>query len=204
MKLETQQAYVGLRASGNQEIYLTEVGGREVLFRPLTFSEYQMVLDLEEHLDGPFINDTILRVTCLWSEDPLEEMLDSYPAGWVDVLAELVMKHSGFMDQETFLDTLGRKRMAATRMDSIIEMFSCAAFNLTTKQFRDLSMEEQMDYFAKAEELLGQQVDVMAILSQDTEKPKAPPVDPNMESIVGPGADAPDFDKILKGDEEAF
>lgn len=207
MKDNTAQSYVTLRSEGHRELYYIKIGGRELIFRPLTFDEYELVLDMEKHLDGPFINDTIVRIASLYCEGGVEAFLLESKAGFPDKLAESIIQVTGFQNKQLFKQKLIHKRNEATTLESIMQTTSCMAFGIKPHEWRDFTMEEQLEIFAKAEQALGTPIDIDMVLGdsaqQETAVPLAPPVPPGMESIdfLHAEGDQPDFNKILDGEE---
>jgi hypothetical protein len=197
MKEETVKQFVSLRSRGHKSIFFLELEGRDFLVRPLTYSEYGLVLDLEDSLDGPVINDTIVRMASLYIERTtvdtwLEEAMPSSP----DSLAEVIIKNSGFQDEEIFIKTLEEKRKSATEFQSIIQMYICSVFKVTPNEVLNMTMVEQLDLFAKAEHMLGKPVEIGEMIS-GSQRPTGPPVPDGMESVE---FDTPDWNRIQKGD----
>lgn len=179
MKDATAQTYVALRAQGTKAIYHVELEGLDFLFRPLSFSEYQLVLDLEKRLTGPVINDTIVRIAVLHCElGSLEEWLDKCQPSSPDQLAQVIVNESGFQDKERFLQVLARERKAANEFQSVIQMYISMAFSMKPSEIDDLNMEEQMRLFAMAEQMLGQPVDVNNLFQRPQEE--MPTAEPTM------------------------
>ena len=197
MKEETVKQFVSLRSRGHKSVFFLELEGRDFLVRPLTYSEYGLVLDLEDSLDGPVINDTIVRMASLYIERTtvdtwLEEAMPSSP----DSLAEVIIKNSGFQDEEVFIKTLNEKREAATEFQSIIQMYICSVFKVAPNEGLNMTMDEQLDLFAKAEHMLGKPVNVEEMIGGDKEN-QGPPVPEGMDSLQ---FDSPDWDRINQGD----
>ena len=197
MKEETLRQFVLLRGQGHKSIFHLELEGRDFLVRPLTYSEYSLVLDLENSLDGPVINDIIVRMATLFIEDVvvddwLEEAMPASP----DSLAEVIIKNSGFQDEGVFLETLRKKRETATEFQSIIQMYICSVFRVSPNDVLNMTMEEQLDLFAKAEHMLGKPIDLEE-MNEASQQGPAIPVD--MDSIE---FDTPDWDRIQRGERD--
>lgn len=192
MKDETASEFVSLRVEGHKEVYYVDLEGRDLLFRPLTFSEYQLVCDLEKHLDGPFINDTIVRLACLYTDFSsldsigVESLLLYAKAFLIDKLAECILQISGFQNPDLYLSLVEQKRAEAIQLDGLMQTYACAAFNIEPQEFENYSLERQVKLFAMAEQVIGQEIDVQSIVKGDVEPKQgmqAPPVPPGMESI---------------------
>jgi hypothetical protein len=185
MKTETAKAFVALRADGHRELYFSQIGGRDVVFRPLTFDEYNLVCDLERHMDGPFINDTIIRLCILYTDwdDGIEGLIDCSKGLVPDKLAELILRRSKFQDENAFIKLVHEKRMAAYELDSVMQTYVCSVFKVSPAEYEKYTLEEQVRLFAMAEVVIGNQVNVEDILSGDTEtRGIGPPVPEGMMS----------------------
>lgn len=183
MKKVTLDRLIALKAEGQKAIYYLNVEGRDFLFRPLTFEENNIILDLEKHLDGATINDTIIRMTCLFIElSDLETWLQSCKGFLPDHIAEKILKISGFNNVETLLGLVQEKRNKAGELESLIEAYICAAFHtLTPDKCKQMSLEEQIDLLSKAEIIIGKKIDFEKILNVDPRE-TAYPVPDGMQS----------------------
>lgn len=188
MRDETAKAFVALRVEGHQEIYHVVIEGRDFLFRPLTFDEYQMVCDLEKHLDAQFINDTIIRLCAMYTDydQGVENFLDITKAFYPDKFAEVILLKSGFQNKNLYLEMVMQKRSEATQLDSIMQTYVCATFNVKPDEYERYTMEKQVKLFTMAEAAIGAEVDVVNIMNGSTnveQEQSMPPVPEGMESI---------------------
>jgi hypothetical protein len=217
MKDATEEAYIALKQKGISELFLLELRGLEFLFRPLTFAEYRTATNMDDKLTGPLINDYIVRQGVLYGEPSgydVDCWLDKAPAIFPDQLAEAVLNMSGFQDQDLFLEILKEKRENVQKINSLIQIFICSAFrSLRPDEVDDMTLIEQLDLFAKAEEILDKKIDLEAVL-KGKPTPKMPPsaavpipegmdsTDMPPEMILSPElADKPDMSKIFGGEE---
>lgn len=187
MDARTSDALIELKTEGYRSIYYIDVMGLDILFRPLTFHEYEMITDLELYLDGASINDAVLKITVLFSTCPngiAEWISECKYAFVVDHIAQCILNVSGFQDKNTFIRILGEKRKKAHEIQSLIEIFICTAFkNVTINEIRNMTLEDQLEFFAKAEEALGKPVDFNVIFNGNKKRPKNPyPVPEGMQS----------------------
>jgi hypothetical protein len=197
MKEQTVKEFVQLRGRGHKSIFQLEIKGRDILVRPLTYSEYSLVLDLENSLDGPVINDTIVRMASLYIEgQTVDTWLEQCSPSSPDNLAEVIIKNSGFQDEDVFAKTLIEKRETASEFQSIIQMYICSVFKVAPNDVLNMTMEEQLDLFAKAEYMLGKPVDIEEMMGSGQSE-NGPPSPEDMESIH---FDTPDWDRIKQGD----
>jgi len=215
MNQETLDKFLELKADGQRTLFFADIEGLEFLFKPLTLEEYNIVIELERFLNGALINDTLLRISVLHCGKPggLEEWLDMSKAGHPDYLSQAVLETSGFQSQEQFTKILEEKRKLATHVQSIMEMYICSAFpSLKPSDIELMTLEEQLDLFAKAEKAIGKEVDFNEALP---EAAKARTKDPrenypvpeghestDVGSMLAQGvADLPNWEKINQGSE---
>ena len=196
MKQDTLHKLIELKSSTNREIYLIEIKGLELLFRPLTFEEYQTTVVLENYIEGPDLNDIILEIAVLHPDN----LPNKLPAGTADHLAEAILKASGFEDKDKFIEGLKSARQDADELQAIIEIYICNAYHTISPQdVRNMTLTEQLEYFAKAEEVIGKPLDLEALFPPEGHK-LLPDVPPGMEStaaLTAPElADVFDFDKM--------
>jgi hypothetical protein len=174
MKLNTVDKLIDLKAEGRKSLYLIQVKGLDFIVRPLTFDEYNTVISLEKYLDGATINDTILRICVLYCDykDGLENFLTHGQAIVPDHIAEKILIISGFEDTSTFLNLLKEKRELAQQAQSLIEIYICTAFHsYKPSDIHQMTLEDQIELFAKAEEATGKPIDFDKILNPNASYP---------------------------------
>jgi hypothetical protein len=214
MNQETLDKFIELKADGQRTLFFVQLEGLEFLFKPLTLDEYNSIVELENFLSGAVINDTLLRISIMHCghRSGLEGWLNFSKAGHADFLAQAIIDKSGFQSQDQFLKILGEKRELANQVQSIMESYICTAFpSLRPSDIELMTMEEQLDLFAKAEKSIGKEVDF-----NDAAPPghKADPRDPREDYPVPEGyqsadsgilsaahADRPDWGRLDKGRE---
>jgi hypothetical protein len=212
---ETLDRFIELKAEEIRDIHFVEFEGLEFLFRPLKFDEYRVVNELEKFIDGANVNDTLLRMTvyhCTY-EDGLEGWLQDGKAGYPDHLAQVVLNISGFQDPELFVQKVEEKRTLATQVQSVLEIYICSAFHsITPREVSNMTLDEQLELFAKAEQAIGKPVDFNEIFGikdgeeGNAQEPKVP-IPPGhettavgMDEILDPRmADKPNWNKIAQG-----
>jgi len=200
MKVDTIDKIISLKADGYKSLYLIQVEGLDFIVRPLTFDEYNTVISLEKYLDGVTINDTLIRIATLYNDAPrgLDYYLSHSKAIHADHIAEHILVLSGFQNAETFLKVLEEKRQVAQQAQTIIEIYICTAFRAyTPSDVQKMTLEEQIELFAKAEEALGKPIDFGKLIN-----PEVYPVAPGMSSTDDitdmMSADQIDWDEIGK------
>lgn len=166
MNQETIDRLIELKGAGNKFLYYIELGGLEFIFRPLTFEENNIILDLEAYLDPVSINNTIVLMAvkhCTYRQG-IDLWLEQGKAGIPDHLAQYILNVSGFNDQDKFITTVNEARFKADQLESLIECYICSAFHtMTPDMCKALSLQEQLELFAKAEVILGKPVDFSKI-----------------------------------------
>jgi len=213
MNQETLDKFLQLKADGQRTLFFANIEGLEFLFKPLTLEEYNAVVELEKFLSGAVINDTLLRISVLYcgTLGGLEQWLETGKGGHPDHLSQAILEVSGFQSQEQFMKILEEKRYLATQIQSIMEMYICSAFpSLKPSDIELMTLEEQLDLFAKAEKAIGKEVDFSEAIPSGQE---SAPKDPRQRYAVPEGhqsteadallssetADIPNWNKIEKG-----
>jgi hypothetical protein len=218
MQQATLDKLIQLKADEIRTIYFIEIEGLEFLFRPLKFDEYKFVNELDRFLDGANVNDTLLRLAVFHStyKGGLEGWLDRGKAGHPDFLAQTILDLSGFQNPESFVKLVNEKRAEAAQVHSVIETYICSAFHsIRPEEVANMTLEDQLTLFAKAEQALGNPVNFEEIFGLDKEKekgspnvdPRGMPVPPGYEttapdlgSMLSPEtADLPEWGKINRG-----
>jgi len=217
----TLDRFIQLKADEVRTIYFVEIEGLEFLFRPLKFDEYKFVNELDRFLDGANVNDTLLRLAVYHCShlEGLEGWLVSGKAGHPDFLAQAILDLSGFQNPEDFVKLVNEKRAEAAQVHSVIETYICSAFHsIRPEEVANMTLEDQLVLFAKAEQALGNPVDFEQIFGLDKKDgkddkkrpqadPRSMPVPPGYETtapevgnILSPGvADLPEWGSANKG-----
>jgi len=200
----TFDEYLSLKSEGNNTIYFVEIGGLDVLFKPLTLGEYTDMVNLEKYVDGSLANEALLRIAVLFIGESrsVDTWLadDTLLAGYPDILADKIVNVSGFADENSFIDLIKEKREETNKFQNIIETFICTAYHkYIPDDIQNMTMIEQIELFAKAEKVLGQELDLNELLEIE-DKEIDYPVPPGMEStedILSPEhADPVQWEKI--------
>ena len=205
MQKATLDRFIQLKADEIRTIYFVEIEGLEFLFRPLKFDEYKFVNELDRFLDGASVNDTLLRLAVYHCSFPggLEEWLHKGKAGHADFFAQSILDLSGFQNPEAFVKLVNEKRAEAAQVHAVIETYICSAFHsIRPEEVANMTLEDQLVLFAKAEQAIGNPVDFEQIFGLDKqEEGNRPKVDPrNIPVPPGYETTAPDIGNILSPD----
>lgn len=210
MKEDTLKEFIALKSQGHKIVYFLQFRGLEIIFRPLSFAEYNLIGELEKHLNGALINDILIRLTVLYIENnTIEKWIDETYAGNPDYLAQKILDVSGFQSKKQFIKVFAEKRANAKQLQSLIQIYICTAFHaLTPNDVNDMSLEEQLDLFCKAEEAINRPIDIQKILNDEPEDPRKKVRVPRGFETTDPDlilsqehADKPDFEKLSKGEK---
>jgi transcriptional regulator with XRE-family HTH domain len=175
---------IKLKADGYKSIYYVKTKGLELIFRPLTFDEYETLMGLESYIDEAAINDCILDIAVLFCTKG-SNWIKSYSRAFeIDHIAQKILDVSGFRNKQTFYRLLKEKRALAKEVQSLIEIYICTAFKaISPLELKNMSLEEQVELLAKAEEALGKPIDFHKILEGDDDpRERAYPTPKGMES----------------------
>ena len=145
----------------------------------------------------------------LWLDSDLETWLDNSLAVEADRLSDTILNVSGFGKPEVFFEMLEKKRELATNMNALIQRHICMAFPAyTPTDIEAMTLEEQVELLAKAEEALNSRIDFERLFGRANKQPmkrSSFPVPEGMETTEIPditaamhasAADAPNFEKI--------
>jgi hypothetical protein len=204
-------AYRDLKLKGQAELYALELGGLFFLFRPLTYREHNTVAELEVKVDSDTLTDVINELGVVYWPEPMDTWGNTCKPGYPDTLAQSIQDVSGYGDPKGFLDTVSDARTSLNEVSNLITLFICSAFkSILPDDVEGMTLSQQAKHLALAEQILGNPLDLDAMLGEQiTDKPGAPdiPVPPGMEttdidsmlSPDAPGLEIPNLDSILKG-----
>jgi hypothetical protein len=134
-------AYTDLKLAGHKELYALELGGLFFLFRPLTYTEHNIVNDLDSKLDSSTLSDTINRIAVLHWPIPMEEWEETCMPAHPDTLANAIQKKSGYDNAGAFVKTIDEAREALSQVANLIILYICSAFKgLLPKDVEDMTL----------------------------------------------------------------
>lgn len=205
MNEKTLEAFVELRLNGHTELFYKELGGLEFIYRPLCFYEYDTILELEEYIDGPEINDHIVQMCTLYPKD-INKWLEDAKAAEPDHYAQAILDSSGWNDSKKMLEVFKKSKKQSDELPAFIELVICTVYkSLKPEDVKRMTLKEQMLLYTKAEVIYSaggnSLLDIEQVLQQDITEKRIMPVPPGMQSTDPSDFDMPDFDKILQGKE---
>ena len=117
-------------------VFSAEIKGQEVLFRELTFSEFDEIADLQDLEDGSSVDseDAIIATAVVYPED---FDIDRLPAGLVSSLARQILDVSGFSSPKSAKQILEEKRTNAEQVRSLMKAFVLATIKTYTPEELD-------------------------------------------------------------------
>lgn len=135
-------------------IYSVSIKGRDVVFRELTFKEYNKILYLQG-LDGfssADIEDLILSFAIVYPEQ-FDVM--SIPPGIVSSLSQEILDISGFFTVSLAKSILEQKRYEATEVKNLMKAFVLATISTyTPEDLEDMTFSELAEKVALSEKII--------------------------------------------------
>jgi len=128
-------------------IFTTEVKNQTIIFRELTFSEFDDIALLQNLEDGSSVDseDQIIATAVVYPED---FNINKMQAGLVSSLAQEILDASGFSNPKTAKTILQQKRDQSTQVRSLMKAFVLAT--ISTYKPEDL---DEMTYSQLAEKV---------------------------------------------------
>lgn len=135
-------------------IYSVAIKGRDVVFRELTFKEYNKILYLQ-NLDGfssADMEDLILSYAVIYPEN-FDVM--SIPPGIVSSLSQEILDISGFFTVSLAKNILEQKRYEATEVKNLMKAFVLATISTyTPEHLEDMTFSELAEKVALSEKII--------------------------------------------------
>lgn len=200
---EIEEALLELRQQHGQLFYLRlVVAGTEyeAVFRPLVLKETN-ALSLVGSAIPPFELNDWISCKCILHLAPRYLVGDicTYltrraPAALSDILADCIIKTSGFEDPNNYIALLQQARQETQTMQANLEIFICSAFPGTKpKDIEAMNIYEQMNMLARAEAILGKQLDITPAGTRASSKGQKRRLSPEAAAILSKeAADIPD------------
>jgi len=128
-------------------IFTIDIKGQTVVFRELTFAEFDYIALLQESLDGSMVDseDKIIEIAVVYPEN---FDINRLQAGIVSSLAQEILDASGFSNPKTAKAILDKKRNEAMQVRSLMKAFVLAT--ISTYKPEDL---DEMTYSQLAEKV---------------------------------------------------
>lgn len=144
-------------------LYSFEVKGTTLLFRELTFREFDEVTQIidTQGLSSADAEDKILEITIVYPEN---FNLNKIPAGAFSAIAQEILDASGFSSAKTAKRVLEEKRQSAAEVRSLMKAFVLATINAYSPEDLDnMTFSQLADKVALAEKIIEVQQSVYGI-----------------------------------------
>jgi len=168
--------YAELKRQGYKQLFCVEVGGFIFIYKPLTYLQYELCLNIEQELESATCNETLIKMSVLYPNlDKLDEWFDSPNAGKdPDILAEQILTNSKIKSKELILETYKEARVEfENNFINLVQIYICSAFSsIDPRDIINLPLVDIMNLLVRAEEMLGKSLDVNAILGLDKKSTK--------------------------------
>ena len=144
-------------------LYAVNVKGIDLLFRELTFSEFDKISKIQE-ADGYSSADSedyILETTIVYPEN---FNINKIPAGTVSSLAESIIEASGFSSARIAKSILETKREQASDVRTLMKAFVLATINTySPENLDDMTFSQLAEKVALAEKIIEVKQSINAI-----------------------------------------
>jgi len=106
-------------------LFVTQIKGQDIVFRELTFSEFDKICEYQNSSDytNVDIEDLIIKNVVVFPE---QFNCDKYPAGLISSLADEILEESGFSSIKKAKNVLEEKRLKASEVRSLMKAFVLA------------------------------------------------------------------------------
>jgi len=135
-------------------IYSVDIKGKTLVFRELTFKEYNQILyykDLEDFSSAD-VEDLILEFSIVYPEN---FNLNLIPPGNVSSLAQEVLDLSGLTSARLAKSILNQKRDEATEVKNLMKAFVLATINTySPEQLEEMTFSQLAERVALAEKII--------------------------------------------------
>jgi hypothetical protein len=135
-------------------IYSVDIKGKTLVFRELTFKEYNQILyykDLEDFSSAD-VEDLILEFSIVYPEN---FNLNLIPPGNVSSLAQEVLDLSGLTSARLAKNILNQKREEATEVKNLMKAFVLATINTySPEQLEEMTFSQLAERVALAEKII--------------------------------------------------
>lgn len=135
-------------------LYAVNVKGIDVVFRELTFKEYNKILYLREidNFSSADVEDYIIEYTIVYPED---FDLNKIPPGIVSALAENVLDISGITSAKLAKRILDEKRIEANEVKNLMKAFVLATISsYTPDELEAMTFSELAEKVALSEKII--------------------------------------------------
>jgi hypothetical protein len=161
-------------------LYSVSVKGIDLLFRELTFSEFDKIDKLQDSGDfsSADAEDYILECTIVYPEN---FNVNKIPAGAVSSLSQEILDASGFSSARTAKRILEQKRIKASEVRSLMKAFVLATIHTySPEDLDDMTFSQLSERVALAEKIIEVQQSVYGI---ELTNVKLDLIDPEEEAL---------------------
>lgn len=143
-------------------IFQTSLKRDTVVFRELTFSEFDRIAEYESAGESAAeIEDLIIKSAVLYPENIV---LDNYPAGLISSLSEEILQESGFASAGRAKRVLDEKRAQASEVRSLMKAFVLATItSYSPEDLDNMTYSKLAEKVALAEKIIEIQQNVLGI-----------------------------------------
>jgi hypothetical protein len=161
-------------------LYSVSVKGIDLLFRELTFSEFDKIDKLQDSGDfsSADAEDYILECTIVYPEN---FNVNKIPAGAVSSLSQEILDASGFSSARTAKRILEQKRIKASEVRSLMKAFVLATIHTySPEDLDDMTFSQLSERVALAEKIIEVQQSIYGIEPTNV---KLDLIDPEEEAL---------------------
>lgn len=135
-------------------IFQTYLKNQEVLFRELTFAEFDEIAQYQKdkNFSSADVEELIIKKATVYPEN-LE--VDKYPAGIISYLAEEILEESGFSSAKKAKATLEAQRQKASEVRSLMKAFVLATiYTYSPEDLDNMTFSKLAENVAIAEKII--------------------------------------------------
>jgi hypothetical protein len=143
-------------------IFQTALKKETIIFRELTFSEFDRISEYEAAGESAAeIEDLIIKSAVIYPENMV---LDNYPAGLISSLSEEILQESGFASASRAKRVLDEKRAQASEVRSLMKAFVLSTIaTYSPEDLDDMTYSKLAEKVALAEKIIEIQQNVLGI-----------------------------------------
>lgn len=144
-------------------IFTTSVKGEEVVFRELTFNEYDKIVEYQNSEDYTSLDaeDLVIKYAVVYPEDFSIEKL---PPGLVSSLAKQIVDLSGFYSARVAKNILDEKRDSSGEVRNLMKAFVLATINsYSPEQLDEMTFSQLAENVALSEKIIEIQQSINGI-----------------------------------------
>lgn len=135
-------------------VFQTSVKKQEILFRELTFAEYDQIAQhqFDESFSSADAEELIIKYAVVYPEN---FDYNQYPPGLISSLAEEILEESGFSSAKKAKNVLDQKRTKASEVRSLMKAFVLATIvTYTPEDLDNMTFSKLAENVALAEKII--------------------------------------------------